>query len=197
MSAMQKPIAPNMTVDEFVAWCAGRDDDARWELVDGVPIQMMAPQAPRHTDAKGFVWVAFRRAIAATGLPCRTLLDGVGVKIDDRTSRIPDVSVQCEAVDDDAIWLTAPMVLVEVVSPGSGTWDARDKLADYFALPSVEHYLLVYPQRRLVIHHKRGASDRDIITRIVDCGEIDLSPPGFRVAVEAFFGDGAEVRATA
>ncbi|WP_210248876.1 Uma2 family endonuclease [Aureimonas leprariae] len=178
-----------MTVDEFVEWCAARDDDERWELVDGVPVRMMAPQTPRHTDAKGFIWNEFRRAIATAGLSCRAFLDGVGTKIGEYTSRIPDVSVQCEPMDDDAVWLTAPIVLVEVVSRGSVTRDGRDKLIEYFGLPSVEHYLLVYPERRTVVHHQRKASSRDIATRIVEEGEIELSPPGFSVVVSSFFED--------
>ncbi len=188
MSALPNP-DKRMTIDEFVEWCVERDDDERWELVDGVPMKMMAPQTPRHTDTKGFVWVEFRRAIAVANLPCRAFLDGVGTKTGDQNSRIPDVSVQCEPQDDDAIWLAAPIVLVEVVSRGSGTRDGRDKLIEYFGLPSVQHYLLVYPERRSVVHHRRGAAEGEIMTRIVLDGEIELSPPGFTVAVKAFFGD--------
>lgn len=111
------------------------------------------------------------------------------MRIDERNGRIPDVLVQCGSLDDDAVWLTAPVILVEVVSPGSGMRDSRDKLLDYFSIPSLQHYLLVYTDKRLVVHHRRGASDRDIATRIQEDGKIDLSPPGFSLAVASFFED--------
>ena len=40
--------------------------------------------------------------------------------------------------------------------------DAGGKLADYFGVPSVMHYLIVRPLRREVIHHaRRGGGDCD------------------------------------
>jgi hypothetical protein len=48
----------------------------------------------------------------------------------------------------------------------------------------VQHYLILDPERRVVIHHKRGASDA-IETRVLTDGVARLDPPGFDVAVEA------------
>jgi len=55
-----------------------------------------------------------------------------------------------------------------------------------FSLPSVEHYLIVDPDRRVVIHHKRGSGDA-IETRVLSEGVAKLDPPGFDVAIEALF----------
>jgi Uma2 family endonuclease len=174
---------------ERFAWTNSQVPDARRELVDGVPFKMLAPQTRRHGRTKLAVRSALSRAIADAELPSEALVDSVGVKIDDRNGRIPGVSAQCEPLDDDAIWLTARTVPVEVVSPGSGTRDGQDKLSDYFGLPSVQHSLLVYVERRLVVHHRRGASDRDIATRIVEAGDVELAPRGFRVPLASFFDD--------
>ena len=54
----------------------------------------------------------------------------------------------------------------------------------YFSLPSVEHYLIVDPDRRVVIHHKRGTDA--IETRILREGLLRLEPPGLEVEVAAF-----------
>ena len=58
-------------------------------------------------------------------------------------------------------------------------------------LPSVEHYLILDPERRVVIHHKRGQGDA-IETRVLSEGAVKLDPPGFEVAVEALFPRPAE-----
>jgi hypothetical protein len=53
-------------------------------------------------------------------------------------------------------------------------------------LSSVHHYLILDPERRVVIHHKRGQGDA-IETRVLANGVARLDPPGFEVAVEALF----------
>jgi hypothetical protein len=50
----------------------------------------------------------------------------------------------------------------------------------------VKHYLLLDPDRRVAIHHKRGGSDA-IETRVLTHGVARLDPPGFEVAVEPLF----------
>jgi Uma2 family endonuclease len=60
------------------------------------------------------------------------------------------------------------------------------KLSGYFSLPSVQHYLILDPERRVVIHHKRGQGET-IETRVLTGGVARLDPPGFEVAVEALF----------
>ena len=76
--------------------------------------------------------------------------------------------------------------MVEVLSPSTAAIDHGPKLSGYFSLPSVQHYLILDPERRVVIHHKRGASDA-IETRVLTDGVARLDPPGFDVAVEALF----------
>ena len=76
--------------------------------------------------------------------------------------------------------------MVEVLSPRTAAIDHGRKLSGYFSLPSVQHYLILDPDRRVAIHHKRGASDA-IETRVFSEGAVKLDPPGFEVAVEALF----------
>ena len=66
---------------------------------------------------------------------------------------------------------------------------ARDhgiKLAGYFSLVSVAHYLILDPERRTLIHHRRGAGDL-IETRILTAGPLKLDPPGLELKVEEAF----------
>ncbi len=81
-------------------------------------------------------------------------------------------------------------VVVEVLSPSTAAIDHGRKLSGYFSLPSVERYLILDPDRRVVIHHKRGQGDV-METRVLSEGAVKLDPPGFEVAVEALFPIGA------
>lgn len=81
-----------------------------------------------------------------------------------------------------AIEVPNPVIVVEVLSPSTRHIDAQFKLAGYFRLPSVVHYLVVDPDKPLVIHHARR-DDGAILTRIVNEGAITLDPPGIEIGV--------------
>ncbi|HEY1454149.1 MAG TPA: Uma2 family endonuclease [Roseiarcus sp.] len=173
-----------MTVDEFLLWAEGRE--GRWELHDGVPV-MMSPERVVHNRSKFRAATALRDALSAAGSPCEVFTDGLAIRIDARMTFEPDASVVCgPRRSDDAIVVNDPVVVVEVLSPSTAAIDHGRKLSGYFSLPSVEHYLILDPDRRVVIHHKRGASDA-IETRVLSEGSVKLDPPGFEVAVEALF----------
>ena len=147
----------------------------------------MAPERWVHARLKARVWRAFDRELTAAGLPCEATPDGMTVEIDDDTDYEPDALINCgPPIPDDATAAPNPVVIVEVLSPSTASVDAGGKLADYFRLASVQHYLLVRPLRHEIIHHRR-VGDR-IETRVVREGEILLDPPGIRLSVEEVFG---------
>lgn len=57
-----------------------------------------------------------------------------------------------------------------------------------FKLPSVQRYLIVWPDEPRIVHHARRPNDQ-VATRIFLSGEITLDPPGLTVTVEAFYTD--------
>jgi Uma2 family endonuclease len=173
-----------MTVEEFLPWAEGKE--GRWELHDGVPV-MMSPERSIHAETKAETYVALREAIRLKELPCRVYPDGMAIRIDSRTTFEPDASVTCgPRVPADAIEIDNPVLVVEVLSPSTAAIDHGRKLSGYFSLGSVQHYLIIDPDRRVVIHHKRGAGDA-IETRVLTEGVARVDPPGFEVAVAALF----------
>jgi Uma2 family endonuclease len=123
----------------------------------------------------------------AAGLPCQAAPDGMTVEIDDETDYEPDALVNCgESIPGDAIAAPNPVVIVEVLSPTTASLDAGGKLADYFRVSSVQHYLLARSLRLEIIHHRRSG-DR-IETRIVSEGWVELDPPGIRLALDEVYG---------
>lgn len=185
---MNAPAFPKMrmSVDEFLAWSA-RQPRGRYELVDGEAVAM-SPERARHNLIKLEVAVALRDAVRKVQLPCTVFTDGVAVVIDERNTREPDAAVQCGIdVDLDSVVIAAPMIVVEVASPSSERLDTEVKLVDYFSVASIQHYLVVLPEQRVVVHHQRGDGGA-INTRIVRDGEIVLSPPGITVPIAGLLG---------
>ncbi len=153
MSTALKP----MTVEAFLPWAEG--NKGRWELHDRVPV-MMPLELSLHAETKAEAYVALREAIRLKGLPWRVYPDGMAIRIDARATYEPDASVVCgPRVSPDAIEIDNPVILVEVLSPSTAAIDHGPKLSGYFSIPSVQHYLILDSDRRIVIHHKRGAGD--------------------------------------
>ena len=185
---MSTSLAPTRQMDvvEFLAWTEAQPDD-RYELVDG-EIVAMTRDTVRHNRAKAAAWRALDDAVRAAGLSCVVLVDGVGVAIGDNTVRIPDVLVQCGTEPDpDSVLIESPLVVVEVVSRSSERDDTDSKLVEYFSVASIAHYLIIFPEKRAVVHHQRNARGT-LDTRIVSEGDIKLSPPGMMVTFAALLG---------
>jgi Uma2 family endonuclease len=87
---------------------------------------------------------------------------------------------------DDTLTVDAPVLVIEVLSPGSEAKDFRDKLVGYFRVASIRHCLIIDPDRRIVVHHQRGEGDL-IQTRIVADGALSLAPPGLEFPVAELF----------
>ena len=174
------------TVAAFDAWHETQPE--RWELHDGVPVAM-PPEHLGHVRTKALVWAALREAIRGAGLSCEAVMDGLAVSVPGLRQFIPDATVICGERLDGAVTRTdAPVVVVEVLSPATAERDHGVKLEGYFALPSVQHYLIVSPGAAMVIHHRR-AEGGELRTRLHHAGPITLDPPGIAVAVEAFYED--------
>jgi Uma2 family endonuclease len=176
--------APRLSREEFRAWVM-RQPRGRYERVDG-RVVAMSPERIGHALVKGRVWRALDRALLEAGAACVAIPDGATVEIDERTEYEPDVVVTCgETLDLEAVAAPWPVVVVEVTSPSTRAVDAGDKLADYFRVPSVQHYLVVSARRRQVVHHARRGEG--IETRTVTAGSIALDPPGVSVALGEFY----------
>jgi len=175
-----------MKVPEFLAW-AEAQPRGRYELVDG-EIVAMAPERVRHNLVKFAVARALDDAVRRAKLPCTVFTDGVGIVINDETVREPDASVQCGVEPNlDAMTLETPLIVVEVASPSSERHDTHAKLIEYFSIRSIRHYLIILPEKRVVVHHQRNDGGT-IDTRIRRDGEINLTPPGMTVSVVALLG---------
>ncbi len=173
-----------MSADEFLVWAARQPD--KWELIDGVPVAM-SPERVVHGDIKYRVARALDREITSAKLPCRFVLDSAAVRIDASNSYQPDVMVYCgEALSPDALVVPNPLIVVEVLSPSNALRDLRDKLAGYFTVESIAHYLIVDPDKRMIIHHQRRGGE--FVTHIVREGVVRLDPPGMGIALEKIFG---------
>ena len=170
-----------MTADEFIAWAMEQPEGKRYELMAGQVIAM-APERAGHGRVKGATFAALREAIRAGGLSCEAYVDSMSVRVDSTTVYEPDVLVRCgPRLDIQAIEVSDPLIIVEVISPSSRRLDTGIKLEDYFRIQSVRHYLVIKVETRSIVHYQRDESGA-IITNVVRNGALHLDPPGIVIA---------------
>jgi Uma2 family endonuclease len=175
----------NLTVEEYLEAYEGVQ--GQYELVEGEVLKMAA-ETVGHVRLKGKVYRSLSRQVEKKGADCEVFADGVTIKVSHNTAREPNVSVHSgRTLDDNALLLDKPLVVVEVVSPSSKSKDERQKLSEYFSVPSIMHYLIVWPRQKFCYHHQR-IDDSKILTTIVRSGEILFDPPGIAISLEDIFG---------
>lgn len=176
-----------MTREPFLAW-VDQQPTGRFERIDGIAVAM-APEHAVHNLRKGSARDALRRAVGDAGLTtCHVFGDGMTVQVENSDFE-PDALLRCgPRVPGDSTKVGDPLVLVEVLSPDSGTRDRATKLRAYFKLPSVQHYLIVWPEEQRIVRHSRTQNDQ-IATQVFTSGEIRPDPPGPTVTVEEFYAD--------
>ena len=169
-----------MTREEYRAW-ADQQPRGRYQRMHGVVVAM-APERSEHNDRKMSAWLALHRAVQAAGMLCHVYGDGMTVEVEDSDYE-PDVIVHCgPRLPGEAIAVPDPLVIVEVLSPSTSATDRAWKLQEYFRLPSVFHYLIVWADKQQIAHHRRG-QDGTIKTSIMVDGCLNLDPPGISIAL--------------
>jgi Uma2 family endonuclease len=174
--------ALRMSRAEYHAWA--NNNTGRYERLSGVVVAM-APERAAHNRTKARVFDALREAIKRAGAPCEAFTDGMAVPVGEEHDYEPDALVRCgELLSPDAVAVTDPLIIVEILSPNTARHDRTAKLDAYFRLPTVMHYLIVWPDRPQIVHYHRDR-DQTIVERTYVAGMIELDPPGITIAVEA------------
>jgi Uma2 family endonuclease len=129
-----------MTVEEFLRWDDGTD--TRYELIDGVPVAM-APPARAH----GMLCARLGGAIDAalrSRRPCVVQTEaGLAQSRRDDTCWIADLAVTYAPHRRGEQLIENPILIVEILSPGTERHDRHIKLPAYRRIESVEEILLI------------------------------------------------------
>jgi Uma2 family endonuclease len=171
---------------DFRAW-AEQQRRGRYERVDGRVVQM-TPERSVHARLKAAVWRALDDAVRAAGIEAEAFPDGMTVEVGEDTDYEPDALVNAgPPIGPDDVAVPNPVIVVEVLSPSTRSIDTGEKLAGYFRVPSIRHYLVVGARRREVVHHRRAGEA--ILSSVVTEGAIKLDPPGISIALDAIYRD--------
>ncbi len=176
----------SMTAEEFAVWAEARPEK-HWELFDGVP-QVQQSQNWGHARHILQIYRLLDRAISKSSLTLFVGTQGLIVKAGPRTAFEPDIVVFAGPMADHGIITPNPLIVFEVLSPSAARKDLSVKLAGYFNVPSIEHYVIADWEEREIIHHRREGVGlaRPVI---LNEGILALDPPGIALPLADIFAD--------
>lgn len=179
-------IPARMSVAEFLDWCP--EDGQVWQLVDGEPVAM-APAGTTHARIQGEIAGLLRNHLLDRGDTCAVLITpGVTPHLEQAHNvRIPDLAVTCSPGGDDGRLLSAPVLVIEILSPSNHreTWA---NVWAYASIPDVREILVVssVEVRADLLRRGEDGSWPEQPVRITG-GEIALVSIGFRGKLSAFY----------
>ena len=155
------PEHPYVSVEEYLE--GELYSQVRHEYVEG-HVYAMAGASDDHNLIAGNIFSFLHSALRDK--PCVPFIIDMKVKIQLASAfYYPDVLVACDPTDKEKYYRERPVVVVEVLSPGTRRTDEREKAAAYRLVSSVEVYVLVEQDRLRVtaLHRADGDWRREVI----------------------------------
>jgi Uma2 family endonuclease len=136
---------PRITAAEFLAWEQTQAD--RHQFFEGEAFAMSGGTAEHNLVALS---TALTLKLHLKGSPCKVFASDIHTQAAN-CYFYPDVVVTCAPQDTNnpkATEITAPKLIVEVLSPSTAAFDRGLKFAAYRQIPSLEEYLLLDPEAK-------------------------------------------------
>lgn len=172
-----------MDADEFLVWCL--DKETRYELVDGVPVEMMAGASSVHDTIVINIITMLRNQLRGSG--CRPATADTALRTRIRAVRRPDVTVTCDPPRSSVYEALQPRMVVEVLSPSNKglSWDR--KMREYRRHEALQYILLIDSEVVDVTLYERSSDGwNDIDFEKMD-DVIDLNRIGCRLSLAEIY----------
>ena len=131
---MSTALRPPMTLEQFLAW--EERQTLRYEFDGWQPVAMTGG-----TVTHEFIGGTLLRE-HLRGKPCRAVGPTLKIEVVGRI-RYPDAFVYCTPVPPDETVIREPVVVFEVLSPGTSRTDRIEKLREYQATASIQRYVIL------------------------------------------------------
>lgn len=137
-----------LSLDDFEELLADKPRNERWELIGGRLVRMMVGARWEHGRIVQNIAFGLERHFRNSGSSCQPFTETFYMKSRPlEAAMLPDVLVVCGDLEPGATSVDDPVVLFEVLSPGTESRDRFEKWGIYQRLASLRHYVLVARDR--------------------------------------------------
>ena len=180
-----KPVT--YTPEEYFALEA--QSEVRHEFFDGEIFAMAGTSKP-HNDICFNTTLALKSRLRGSG--CRVYMENIRTVVQENFHyTYPDIVVSCSPEDRrDKIMVSHPVLIVEVLSPGTGDYDRTGKFQQYQKLPSLRHYLLVSQTQWIVEWYRRNEAGEWVYTVLTGAADVlEIPDLGLKVPLADIYDD--------
>lgn len=177
--------APPTDPDAFLRWNEGRE--GKYELVKGRVVQMMTGAAWGHARRIRQLARALEDRLSPADFEVVT--NDIGVKTFAGV-RYPDILVDKAGNHPESLVASAPVLIVEVLSPSSLAIDMVEKASEYTALPSLQAYVVMAqhdPHMWTWLRQPGGWQGPEMVDPAT--GLIEIPPLGLTIPFGEFYPD--------
>ena len=179
---------PRFDAPAYLAWEAGQAD--KHEYVDG-EVFAMAGASDAHVTIAGNLYMALRRHLR--GGPCSVFISDMKLQVaEDNAFFYPDVFVTCAEADRASrLVMREPVLVIEVLSPGTAAFDRGDKFAHYRQIASLQEIALVdIGSRRCDVYRRHGEGEGLWLLHPFEAGEgVTFASVDLRLSAADLFAD--------
>lgn len=154
-----------LSPEEYLA--SERAAETKHEYYDGEIVAMVGASR-NHNLIAGNTFASLHRQFRQR--PCDVYWGDMRVRVGSvRIYTYPDVTAVCgepHFADDQADTLLNPMVIVEVLSPSTESYDRGEKFPRYRTLNSLREYILIAQDASLVEHFIRQTDDYWLLSTV-------------------------------
>lgn len=175
-----------MASGDYLAWEEAQEQ--RHEYMHG-EVFAMADAEDHHVTVCGNLYMALRQHLRGT--PCQTYISDMRLHVAAADAWFyPDVMVTCDAGDHASrLAKSEPALLVEVLSPSTGSYDRGDKFAAYRRIASLREYVLVDIGRRATDVYRKGADGLWVLHPFTAGDTVVFTSVGLHLAASELFAD--------
>ena len=176
------------TYDDYLEWEQRQPE--RHEYVR-CEVFAMAGTTDRHNEISGNFYTLLRQHLRGTS--CRVYVADVKIRVEAADCGFyPDLQVTCAESDRaDRLVKRSPVLVVEVLSDSTASFDLGDKFAAYQQLDSLREYVLV-DQERIRIHVYRRRDGEWWVDNVGPGGRLRLDSVELDCPVETLYEDLSE-----
>jgi Uma2 family endonuclease len=127
----------SMTIEEFLAWEEGQE--LRWEFDGFAPVAMTGGTAGHSAIQRN---LSLALGARLRGSRCQVYTSDLKIRAAG-SIRYPDAFVVCTPVPRTATVVVDPVVVFEVLSPGTASIDHFVKNQEYRDTPSIQRYVIL------------------------------------------------------
>jgi Uma2 family endonuclease len=150
-----------------------RQAEGKYEYDDGLIVQQMTGGTNSHATLITRLVYVLMRDLDTSVYSVTSQSRGVNTP---RTIRYPDVLVEAVGASAQSLSTSSPLVIVEVLSPGTEKLDLNVKPPEYASLSSLQTYVVVNQDQRTCRVWQREA-DGDILSQPQIVSETSASIP--------------------